>query len=96
MIPTLDEWKGYGPGDTYGMIISEYAKNKGVDFQQYVLENQVIFEYPVGLLKQRNMTSVYRDMIVTNKIPNQRQLFENKFQEYINKGIQMLKEKNII
>jgi hypothetical protein len=96
MIPVLDEWKGYGPGDTYGMIISEHAKNKGVDFQQYVLEGQTIFEYPVGILKERNFTSVYKDLIVTKSIPNQRQLFESKFQEYINKGINLLINKKII
>jgi hypothetical protein len=96
MIPVQDDWKGYGPGDTYGMIISNYAKSKGVDFQQYVLEGEVIFEYPVGPLKQRDISSVYKDMIVTKNVPNQRQLFESKFQEYINIGIQHLYNKKIL
>lgn len=96
MIPVLDEWKGYGPGDTYSMIISQFAKSKGADFQQYVLEGQTIFEYPIGPLKQRNMTSAYKDLIVTKNIPNQRQEFESKFQTYVNKGIQLLLDKKII
>jgi len=96
MIPILDEWKGYGPGDTYGMIISQFAKSQGVDFQQYVLNGQTIFEYPIGPLKQRNMVSAYKDLIATKDIPNQRQEFESNFQEYINKGIQLLQDKKII
>jgi hypothetical protein len=96
MIPVHDDWHGYGPGDTYGMVVSEYAKSKGVDFQQYVLEGQTIFEYPIGPLKQRNFTSAYRDLIVTRDVPNQRQVFESKFNEYVNKGIQMLIDKKII
>lgn len=96
MVPVLDDWKGYGPGDTYSMIISEYAKQKGADFQQYILEGQTIFEYPIGPLKQRNFTSAYKDLIITKDIPNQRQMFESKFNEYINKGIQILIDKKII
>jgi len=96
MIPVLDEWKGYGPGDTYGMIISQFAKSQGVDFQQYVLNGQTIFEYPIGPLKQRNMVSAYKDLIATKDIPNQRQEFNSNFQEYINKGIQLLLDKKII
>ena len=96
MVPVHDDWHGYGPGDTYGMIVSEYAKSKGVDFQQYVLEGQTIFEYPIGPLKQRNFTSAYKDLIVTKDVPNQRQVFEAKFNEYVNKGIQMLIDKKII
>lgn len=96
IIPVLDDWKGYGPGDTYGMIISQFIKSKGVDFQQYVLEGQTIFEYSVGPLKQRNMSSAYKDLIITKPIPNQRQEFESKFQEYINKGVQLLLDKKLI
>lgn len=96
MIPVQDDWRGYGPGDTYGMVISEYAKSKGVDFQQYVLEGETIFEYPTGPLKQRDVSSVYRDMIVIKDVPNQRVIFEKNFNQYINKGIQQLINKKII
>lgn len=96
MIPVHDDWKGYGPGDTYGMVISEYAKSKGADFQQYILEGEIIFEYPIGPLKQRNWSSVYRDMIVIKNVPNQRAIFEAKFNDYINIGIKKLIDKKII
>jgi hypothetical protein len=32
----------------------------------------------------------------SNKIPNQREQFESKMQEYLQKGLQQLKDKNII
>ena len=96
MIPAHDDWHGYGPGDTYGMIISEYAKKHGADFQQYILEGELIFEYPIGPLKQRNVSSVYRDMIVTKDVPNQRVVFEAKFNDYLNIGVQQLIDKKII
>jgi hypothetical protein len=96
MIPAHDDWHGYGPGDTYGMIISEYAKKHGADFQQYILEGEIIFEYPIGPLKQRNVSSVYRDMIVTKEVPNQRAVFEAKFNDYLNIGVQQLIDKKII
>ena len=96
MIPVHDDWHGYGPGDTYGMIISDFAKSKGADFQQYILEGQLIFEYPIGPLKERDFTKYYKDLIVLNNIPNQRQAFESNFNTYIQKGIKQLSEKNII
>ena len=60
MIPVHDDWHGYGPGDTYGMVISDFAKSKGADFQQYILEGQLIFEYPIGPLKERDFTKYYK------------------------------------
>ena len=35
-------------------------------------------------------------MLVLNDIPNQREQFDAKINEYLNKGIKQLKEKNII
>jgi hypothetical protein len=96
LIPIPEDWHGYGPGDTYGMVITEYVKNKGLDFQQYVLEGQTIFEYPIGPLKQRNFASYYKDLIFTKQIPNQRDEFEAHFNEHVNNGIQNLIDKKII
>ena len=90
-----DEWNGYGPSDWYTMILSQYAKNKGVDFQQYVLENQLTCEYQIGPLKN-GFSNYYKELIELNNIPNQRQTFESKIQEYIIKGIQYLTNKKII
>jgi hypothetical protein len=77
-------------------MLAEYAREKGVDFQQYLLQGETIFEYSVGPLKNGGFSKYYKDMIVLNDIPNQRQQFESQMQEYLQKGIQQLKEKNIL
>jgi hypothetical protein len=37
LCPIQDDWKGYGPHDWYSLMITEYVKQQGVDFQQWVL-----------------------------------------------------------
>lgn len=99
LCPIQDNWVGYGPWDWYSMMLVEYAKQNKVDFQQYVLQGETIFEYSVGPLKNKNVNGFlkyYKDMLVLNDIPNQRQQFESKMSEYLQKGIQQLKNKNII
>lgn len=91
-----DNWSGYGPWDWYSMMLAEYAREKRVDFQQYVLKGQTIFEYSVGPLKNGGFSKYYKDLLMLKDIPNQRQQFESKMQEYLQKGIQQLKEKNIL
>jgi hypothetical protein len=78
------------------MVLSQYAKSQGLDFQQYVLNNMLVCEYEIGPLKEGNLSKHYKDMIVLNDIPNQRKQFESRMHEYLQKGIQQLKEKNII
>jgi hypothetical protein len=93
---SVEGWNGYGAHDWYTMLLTQYAKDKGVDIQQYVLENQIVCEYEIGPLKEGNLSKHYKDMIVLNDIPNQRQQFESRMQEHLQKGIQQLKEKNIL
>jgi hypothetical protein len=93
---SVEEWNGYGAHDWYTMLLTQYAKDKGVDIQQYILENQIVCEYEIGPLKEGNLSKHYKDMIVLNDIPNQRQQFESRMQEHLQKGIQQLKEKNIL
>ena len=90
------EWSGYGACDWYSMLLSQYAKDKGVDFQQYILENQIVCEYEIGPLKNQNLSKHYKDLLKLNDIPNQRQQFESKMQEYLQRGIQQLKTQNIL
>ena len=78
------------------MLLSQYAKNHNVDFQHYVLKNQIVCEYEIGPLKNQNLSKHYKDMIILNNIPNQRQQFELKMNEYLQKGINQLKQKQII
>jgi hypothetical protein len=96
LCPIHNDWSGYGPWDWYSMMLAEYTKEKGIDFQQYLLQGETIFEYSVGPLKNGGFSKYYKDMIVLNDIPNQRQQFESRMQEYLQKGIQQLKEKNIL
>jgi hypothetical protein len=99
LCPVQENWKGYGPWDHYSMMITDYCKNQQTDVQQYVLRGETIWMYPSGPLLENNFngfTKYYRDRLQTNDIPNQRQQFESNFNNYLTKGIQMLKEKKII
>jgi len=99
LCPVQDDWSGYGPWDHYSMIISDYCKHKGVDYQQYLLQGETIWMYPSGpLLKDGadGFTKYYRDKLSTNDIPNQRKEFEKNLEIYINKTLTQLKNKNII
>jgi hypothetical protein len=90
------DWTGYGGCDFYAMQLSQYAKQQGVDFQQYILENQIICEYEIGPLKGNKLSSHYKNQIVMNEIPNQRKQFDEKMEGYLMNGVKMLKQKNII
>jgi hypothetical protein len=46
------DWNGYGAWDYFGMNVIHFFKQMGGDFNQYVLNNKLIFEYCVGPLKQ--------------------------------------------
>jgi hypothetical protein len=99
LCPVQKEWNGYGPWDYYSIVITDYCKSKGVDIQQYVLRGETIWMYPSGPLLENGangFTQYYRDRLKINNVPNQRQEFESKLPEYIKKGINQLKEKNIL
>jgi len=96
LCPIQDDWTGYGPHDWYSLMITEHVKSQGVDFQQYILRGQTIFEYSVGPLKNGGFSKYYKDLLTLNAIPNQREQFELKMQEYLQRGIQQLKTKNIL
>ena len=93
---SVDNWNGYGCNDLYSMMLSQYAKSEGLDFQQYVLENQMVCEYEMGPLKDKNLSKYYRDVLVMNDIPKQNIQFESKLRQYLNEGKQRLKNKKII
>lgn len=100
LCPSLDEWKGYGPWDLYSLIITNNVKQHGVDFQQYLLKGETIWMYPSGPLLGENIdgfSKYYKDFLHLNKHKNnQRQIFESKLPEYLNKTLTQLREKNII
>lgn len=99
LCPLQDEWTGYGPWDYYSILISNFAKSQGVDYQQYVLLGETIWMYPSGPLLENGadgFTKYYRDRLQTNDVPSQRKEFESNLQKYVSQGIEKLKEKNIL
>ena len=97
LCPIHDSWTGYGPWDWYSNMLSEYAKSQGVDFQQYVLKGQTIFEYQTGPLKNRDFTNYYKDFIkIKIGAKEQRDKFEARMQDYLDKGVKMLIDKKIV
>lgn len=95
--PVQDDMKGYGAWDWYTLMLTEYAKSKGADFQEYVLRGQTIYEYPIGPLKARGFTGYYKDYFdIKVNAPQQRQYFESNMRLYLERGIKNLEQKGII
>ena len=104
LIPTLDEWKGYGPWDLYAMNVCNIAKSKGVDIEQYILENQVIWFKDVGCWQNEEehaghgkIRLIYKDFL-TLKLgrQEQRSYIDKNLLHYLNKWIEYAKNNNII
>ena len=64
--------------------------------RNYILENQIVCEYEIGPLKDKSFSKYYKDMLVLKNIPNQREQFESKMQEYLKEGIKHLTDKGIL
>lgn len=104
LVPVLDEWKGYGPWDLYAMNVCNIAKSKGVDINQYILENQVIWFQDTGCWKNEDeygghgkLRLIYKDFL-TLEFGRQEQRFyiEKNMNEYLTKWIEYAKNTNII
>ena len=96
LVPIQKDWNGYGPWDWYSLMITEACKKNLVDFQQYILRGQTIFEYPIGPLLDGGYTKMYKDLLYLNKIPDQRKTFEFNMPQYVSDGVKRLKEKGIL
>ena len=72
LVPIQPEWHGYGAWDFYGLNVVDIFKHLGGKVKQYILNNQVIFEYCVGPLKTEDIngfSNYYKKFLKT--IPNQ-------------------------
>lgn len=90
LVKIPEEWSGYGGWDSYGLIISNYAKHVGMDFQQYRLDGQIIFEYSVGPLRTDSIcgfSNYYKNMLSRTDVSEQRETFNKNLDIYINKRI---------
>jgi hypothetical protein len=96
LVRVPDEWHGYGAWDYYGIIICNYAKQKGFDFQQYRLDGQIIFEYSIGPLrtdKVHGFSNYYKNFLVRRDVSEQREEFNKNLDKFIEKKIKEIDEK---
>lgn len=60
----------------------------GLDFQEYRLDGQIVFEYSVGPLRTDNVngfSNYYRDLLIRKDISEQREDFNKKLPNFIEK-----------
>ncbi len=97
--PIQDGMKGYGAWDWYTLMLTEYAKSKGVDFQEYLIRGQIATEYGTGPLKGREFGGYYKKyfhIIEEHNTKAQRAYFESNMQNYLEIGTKELYRKGII
>jgi len=104
LVPTLKEWKGYGPWDLYAMNICNIASYNKIDVAQYVLKNQVIWFEDVGCWKNETEyggdgkpKTSYRKFLSTKlSRKNQRAGIEQNMSYYINNWVEYAKNTKLI
>lgn len=102
LVPPLPEWKGYGPWDLYSMYVCNIANQNSVDVNQYLLENQIMWFYDSGDIKNKNeddgqLKSVYKKFIKTKGHRHQqRKLIEDNLNVLLNNWIKHAINSNII
>lgn len=95
LVPCFNTWHGYGPWDFFGIIVCGIAKKDfKIDVNQYILRNQLIFDKNVGIFQNDTNPSPYKKYLCLNDIPNQRDEFMSKMNEYINNWIEYIKTNN--
>lgn len=95
LAPIPPEWSGYGAWDFYSMVISNHAKHCNLDFVQYCLHGQIIFEYGCGPLRTEiynGFSNYYKNMLTCRDISEQRETFNENLKFYINKRMTELKQ----
>jgi len=98
LVRVPEEWHGYGAWDYYGLNICNYAKNIGLDFQQYRLDGQITFEYSIGPLRTdeiHGFSNYYKNLLVRKDISEQREEFNKNLPIFIEKKIKQLHEQYI-
>lgn len=80
------DWEGYGACDLYTMVLASQAKSRGIDIQQYILRNQIVHPYWANS-KLKGLHEYYKENIYLREVPNQRQEFDKKMQNYLERGL---------
>ena len=89
LFPPPETWTGFGPYDTYLMILLTRYKaiNPSFDFQQYAIKNQVIGKYP-----NHNFKEFYKKYLTFKDAKrDQRKLYEGQMFNLIPKKLKELK-----
>lgn len=89
LLPVWDNWQGYGGWDYYSILVTNTFKHLGGDFQQYLLENQVIVEWTNGRVGHE-LVKPYKEMLVFNETPNYGEIFKTKVHDYAKQRIEEL------
>ena len=93
LVPIPHDWTGYGQYDFYSMIIMECLNHSWptIDFQQYIIEGEIICDYRYGKEKQeKTLVKPYNEYICRkNKdhSKNKRKFIEENMVTYANLGI---------
>lgn len=87
------DWNGYGACDYYTMYIAYYMKSHNIDFDQYMLKDQLVYPYYANK-HSIDYCSYYKNQLVLKNIPNQRDSFNLNLPNYITKGIEYIAKVN--
>ena len=104
LVPVLEEWNGYGPWDLYSMNICQIAKHQGVDVQQHILENQIVWFSDTGCLRNFDeyggdgqLKTLYKDFLPLKLgRQEQRSYIDKNLNHYLNEWIEYAKQNNIL
>ena len=99
LVRVPENWSGYGGWDTFGSSVAYYAKSFGLDFQQYRLDEQIIFEYGIGPLNIDGVwgfSNYYKKYITKKDVSEQRDLFNKKLPGYVQERVENIYAKYII
>lgn len=97
LVPCLKSWHGYGPWDFFGINVCTLAKQQfNINFNQYVLRNQVIFDKDIGVFQNKKIPNPYKKYISLYKIEDQRITFETNFNKSLQEWFEQAKNNNII
>lgn len=94
-----EDWEGYGGWDTYGANVCYYANHFGLDFQQYRLDEQIIFEYGIGPLNTDGVwgfSNYYKKYITKKDVSEQRDLFNKNLPRYVKERVEKLYAEHIL
>jgi hypothetical protein len=87
------DWSGYGACDYYTMLLAQHGLNYNIDFQQYMITNQMV--YPYWANKDLiDFSSYYKNQLKLNEIPNQRDAFNQNMSRYLELGLKNLINNN--